>query len=390
MRDDRHTSWLDQKTRIISACDGLELLGPEVALLGAARPLLVTDAGIVAAGHVERALGLLESHVEHVTVFADVSENPTTTDVERCAEALGEREHDIVLALGGGSAMDTAKSVSLLSASDQPLEAYRAPDGEAPAGLLPVIALPTTAGTGSEVQSHALIGRAGDHAKMALRCDAPAVAILDPVLTGSTPRHVAAQAGLDALVHATEAAVTRSSTSFSEMFAREAFCLLHESYEASLEPGSGVDVRGSMLEGAALAGLAIEMSMLGAAHALANPLTRAFDVPHGQAVAAMLPAVVRFNAADARAAGGYLRLARAAGLVGPEADGTQAAEAIALRVEQLYRVGGLAPLAVEAGAVQGLAAEASTQWTGHHNPRRAGEPELAGLYRDALGLPAPA
>jgi alcohol dehydrogenase len=165
--------------------------------------------------------------------------------------------------------------------------------------MLPMIAVPTTAGTGSECQSYALISDDVTHAKMA--CGdvkaAAKVAILDPELTVSQPHRVTVCTGIDAISHALETAVTNKRSAFSMLYSREAFRLCHSGFGRVLRDSSDIEARGMMLLGAAYAGIAIEGSMLGAAHSAANPLTAKFGVVHGEAVGVMLPHVIRFNSA---------------------------------------------------------------------------------------------
>jgi alcohol dehydrogenase len=247
-----------------------------------------------------------------------------------------------------------------------------------------MIALPTTAGTGSEAQSYALISDAETHDKMA--CGDPkaafAVAVLDPELTVSQPRAVTAISGYDALSHAVESYVTTRRNALSVVFAREAFRLLDGSFERVLARPEDVEARGAMLLGAHLAGLAIEASMLGATHACANPLSARYGTAHGVAIALLLPHVVRWNAAAAGPL--YAELLRAAG----REPGPDPADALALRLEELAVGAGL-PRRLRAAGVKeadlpALAAHAARQWTGGFNPRPFDEKSALGLYRGAF------
>src|SRR4030095_8121601 len=182
--------------------------------------------------------------------------------------------------------------------------------------MLPRIAVPTTAGTGSECQSFALIADEETHQKMACGDPkaAPCVAILDPFLTVTQPRPVAACTGIDAVAHAVETAVTKKRNELSWLYSREAFRLTAANLDCVLQQPDNLEARAATPLGAAYAGTAIENSMLGAAHSAANPLTARFGVIHGQAVGIMLPAVIAFNARDPDAHDRYLELAVIAGL----------------------------------------------------------------------------
>jgi alcohol dehydrogenase len=257
--------------------------------------------------------------------------------------------------------------------------------------MLPLIAVPTTAGTGSECQSFALITQTQTHAKMACG-DAKAaarVAILDPELTLTQPAAVAAATGMDALSHALETAVTRRRNPISQMLSREAFRLCSRGLRRVFDNPNDIDARADVLLGAALAGMAIENSMLGAAHAAANPLTARYGVLHGHAVGLMLPAVIRFNAQDAGVAPLYHELAVQGGLLEPgPMNGTPAGEKIAGFLRGYQCQTGLPQsldgLEFSDRDIEALAADAATQWTGTFNPRPVGPREFAGLYRQVL------
>src|SRR5688572_32379223 len=205
---------------------------------------------------------------------------------------------DVLIAIGGGSSLDCAKGINFVLAGGGTMREYRG-YGKARGTLLPSIGIPTTAGTGSEAQSYAIISDAETHAKMA--CGDPGaafrIAILDPALTVSQPRAVTAVAGYDAISHAVESYVTLKRTAISDLFAREAWRMLSSHYRRVLEAPTDLPARGAMLLGAHYAGIAIEQSMLGAAHACANPLTARYGTTHGVAIGVMLPHVVRWNAA---------------------------------------------------------------------------------------------
>ena len=207
-----------------------------------------------------------------------------------------EFQPELIIAIGGGSSMDCAKGINFLYCCGGRMQDYWGV-GKATADLLPMIAVPTTAGTGSEAQSFALISDAETHVKMACGDKRAAfrVAILDPELTITQPYRVAALSGFDALSHAVETFVTKKRNEDSCRFGIDAWQRLAPNFLSVLNAPNDIAARGQMQVGACFAGLAIENSMLGAAHALANPLTANFGIAHGEAVALMLPHVVRFN-----------------------------------------------------------------------------------------------
>jgi alcohol dehydrogenase len=232
--------------------------------------------------------------------------------------------------------------------------------------MLPMIGIPTTTGTGSEAQSYALISDAETHVKMAIGAPGAAfrIVILDPELAVTQPRAVLAASGYDAISHAVETAATTKRNLASQALSREAWRLLSGSFERLLTGGAPIEAAAEMQYGAYLAGAAIEHSMLGAAHATANPLTAHYGTTHGIAISLMLAAVVDFNGEDCYSAldgfsSNYLRaLADAAGL--PRT---------------------LRDLGVPESDIPQLADDAMKQWTGKFNPRPLSTPEVQELYR---------
>jgi alcohol dehydrogenase len=349
-------------------------LGELARELGGRRALVVSDPGVRAAGHVDSALAALGAAGVAAEVFDEVAENPTTRQVEAGREAAAPWGPDLLIAVGGGSAMDCAKGINFLLTNGGRMEDYRG-FGRAARPLLPAIGVPATAGTGSEAQSHALISRPETHEKMACgdRQARFRTVVLDPALLASAPRRVAAAAGLDAIAHAVESLVCRRANPVSRMLSRAAWQLLEPNLLRHLGVPDAPDAAAAMLLGAHLAGAAIEASMLGAAHACANPLTARYGVAHGAAVALMLPVVVRWNGAVAS----YAELA-------PYGSGEQ----LAARLEELRGAAGLPArlrdVGVEAAALGEMAREAAGQWTAGFNPRPAGERELLRLYELAF------
>jgi len=253
-----------------------------------------------------------------------------------------------------------------------------------------LIAVPTTAGTGSECQSFALIADEKTHQKMACGDPkaAPRIAILDPLLTLTQPRQVAACTGIDAVAHAVETAVTRKRNELSWLYSREAFRLMAASFDCVFQRPDNLEARAAMQLGAAYAGTAIENSMLGAAHSAANPLTANFNIIHGQAVGMMLPHILRFNAEQPESAAIYAELARAAGLVTSQDRTEEAVSALVARIESLLHTSQL-PLSLSAlniphSQVSKLAEEAAAQWTAQFNPRAMTASDFEAIYAAAL------
>jgi alcohol dehydrogenase len=286
----------DARTRVIFGRGAVHRLGELTQEIGGRRILLVTDRGLTQAGHAQPAIRSLEAAGLAVAVFDEVTPNPTTDDVDRALEVARREQIDFLVGLGGGSSLDCAKGVNFLFTNGGRMEDYRGV-GRAKLPFLPMIAVPTTAGTGSEAQSFALIADAKTHMKMACgdKRAACRVAVLDPDLTVSMPASVTAATGIDALSHALETFVSKPRNAISNLFSRNAWRLLSQGFRSVLREPTDLNARSAMLLGAHLAGGAIENSMLGATHALANPLSAHFNLTHGLAIGVMLPHVIRYN-----------------------------------------------------------------------------------------------
>ncbi len=358
----------------------IDELGALAKELGSRRVLLVSDAGLVRAGHVEHALASLQKEALEVFLFTEVGENPTTRTVESGARfAQAHQPIDLIVALGGGSAMDCAKGINFLLTNGGKMEDYWGM-GKASRPMLPSIGIPTTAGTGSEAQSYALITHEHTHRKMACG-DLKArfrVVLLDPTLLTSVPTKVAATTGMDAIAHALESYVCTRRNAVSQMFSREAWRLLEKNFEVILREPENLEAQGAMLLGAHLAGHAIENAMLGAAHACANPLTAKYGIAHGVGVGLMLPHVMRYN--HSAAAHDYAELANAAG--------DQGASALIERLTVLLHVAKiprrLQDCGVEKSALPELAQAATLEWTGKFNPRALDTTAFLQLYEAAF------
>ncbi len=349
----------------------------------------MTDPGIIAAGHAARVSSLLQAAGLEVFVFDRVCVNPTTATVAQCLEVAKRAAIDGFVGLGGGSSIDTAKGCNFLLTNGGEMKDYCGV-GKASKPMLPLLAIPTTAGTGSECQSAALIADAVTHLKMAcLDPQAAArIAILDPVLTVSQPTRVTAVTGIDAVAHAVETAVTTKRNALSLMYSLEAFKLCVTGLPQVISRPHDIEARGRMLLGAALAGTAIENSMLGAAHSAANPLTAHFDVVHGNAVGIMLPHVVRFNGGNLEAKRSYAELASAPEIACVSGGIEAAHEALIARLESLLNLAGiprsLADCGVSHDVIPVMASEAARQWTASFNPRPINTQDFVQLYQAAF------
>ncbi|NRA28711.1 MAG: iron-containing alcohol dehydrogenase [Parvularculaceae bacterium] len=357
------------------------------------RVLVVTDPGLVELGLPDGAINSLKKAGADVSVFSDVEADPSLATVEKAvAVAKGEGATGI-LGFGGGSSLDVAKLAALLAGSGEDIDdAWGVGNAKGP--RLPLAAIPTTAGTGSEVTPVAIVTLPDDEKRgVSSPVLIPDAAILDPDLTLGLPAHVTAATGIDAMVHAIEAFTSTSANNnpLSQASAVEALSLLGQNIEAAVREPANREARGAMLLGAMLAGQAFANSPVAAVHALAYPLGGTFHVPHGLSNSLVLPQVLRFNAAgsdDARAAYAALSDHAFPGL--GAADGTQAqAAAFIDRLAQLSADLGLETQLRQVGVTQAdlpkLAADAMKQTRLlQNNPRPVTEADALHIYEQAF------
>lgn len=360
--------------KVVFGTGTLGILGQEAARLGGRRILVVTDPGLARTGFVQRAHDSLKEQGLHVAIYDQVRENPTTEDVDRCVAFAKAEDIDLIVGLGGGSSLDTAKGCNFILTNGGRMQDYWGV-GKATKPMLPFVAVPTTSGTGSECQSFALIADAETHAKMACgdpKC-AAAVSILDPELTVTMPAMVTAHTGIDAIAHALETAVCNQRNEISSAHSAAAWRLLDAGLPRVLAEPNDLEARARMQLGSAFAGTAIENSMLGIAHSCANPLTAHYGIVHGQAVGTMLPHVVAFNRADAAAAAIYDTLS----------DGADLAVRVRGHLAACGMDRSLRELGVDEAMIPQLATEAAVQWTARFNPVAVDDAMLEQVYRKA-------
>jgi len=379
-----HSFEFQAATRLVVGSGAIARIGDIARSLGGTRALLVSDPGLVATGFPARAEELLTAANIACQLFHDFAENPSTDHVASGVAAAADFRPDLIVALGGGSSMDCAKGINFVHSFGGSMHDYHGREraGRDRGPMLPSVAIPTTAGTGSETQSFALISDVATGAKMA--CGDPRaafrVAILDVELTLTQPERVTALTGIDAVSHALESAVSTAGTPASRLFARESWRLLATNFPRVLADGQDREARAAVQLAAAWAGIAIENAMLGGAHAMANPLTQCHHVPHGQAVGLALPHVVRFNAAASES--DYAELCQSLPI-----PGTAGAVLLANWLTELVRQAGLATSLTELDLYHAdaasLAAIAATQWTGSFNPRPLTARDFESLYEAA-------
>lgn len=364
---------------------GLVRLPQRLTEMGVTSVLVVTDPGVRAAGLLDRLIAGLQASKIRARVFDAITPDPSEEVILAAAKAAAAV--DCVVGLGGGSSMDAAKLAALLAASQQPLsEVYGV--GLAHGPRLPLVLVPTTAGTGSEVTPISIVTRGTDQkAGVVSSLLLPDLALLDAELTTGLPRHVTAATGIDAMVHAIEAYTSkRLKNPVSDCLAREALRLLSSSIGVACEDGGNVEAREQMLLGACLAGMAFANAPVAAVHALAYPIGARFHVPHGLSNSLVLGPVINFN--REAAAEPYAELAA---IVDPRASGSPEARAAALvtYLQQLPLQFGLPTKLREVGIARedlpALAADAMKQTRLLiNNPRELRQEDALALYTEAF------
>lgn len=290
---ERHTFVLP--TRVEYGADVVDTVGKEAEKLGGGRVLIVTDQGVNETGLVDLVRDMLDHKHVKSFVFSDVVPNPRDHDCVTGAACAGEVKADLLVAIGGGSVMDTAKTIAcLVTHGGKPQDWVGVPLEK---DVLPVICIPTTAGTGSEVTSSAVITDTERKFKMTLSDVrlAPRVALVDPAVTLSMPRGLTASTGMDALTHAIEAYTCKLAQPITDGLALQAIQLICRSIRTAVQDGSNLEARSDMMLGSLIAGMAFGNADVAGVHCLAEALGGLYDTPHGVANSVFLPYVFEFN-----------------------------------------------------------------------------------------------
>lgn len=287
-------------TKILFGIGSINELGREALEFNAKKVLVITDPGVVKA---ELHKGIIESlnrsRIE-VQVFAEVESDPSIATAAKAAELAKEFCADVIVAIGGGSVLDAAKSAALLVTNSGNLKDFAGVNKVKYPGI-PVIAVPTTAGTGSEVTIFAVMSDSANNEKFTISSPliAPRVAVLDPALTLTLPRGITASTGMDALTHAIEAYTSTNAQPATDGLALQAIELISKNLRVAVWRGDNIQARGNMLQASLLAGIAFNNAFLGLSHAIASPLGAHFHIAHGIANAVMLPYVMEYNSVTA-------------------------------------------------------------------------------------------
>jgi alcohol dehydrogenase len=365
-------------------------IGAEIERLGASRALLVTDEFMLSSGPAEEFKGLIEAAGISCAVFADVQPDPTDVNVAAGLEALRAAEADVVVAFGGGSVLDAAKMITVLAANPGPLRAYRGYH-QIPAAGIPLIAVPTTAGTGSEATRVAVITDT-EHDEKLMILDGhlvPTVAIVDFELSATMPPSLTAFVGIDTLTHGIEAYVSALANPLTDAFALSCVQLVGEHLEQAWADPDDMEARAGMAMAAYAGGAAFANASVGLVHGMSRPIGAVFHVPHGLSNAVLLPTVTRFSLTGAGRR--YAHLARAVGFASEGDDDATAAarmveglEALNRRLE-VPRLGELEQLEEErfVVTVAKMAADALASGSPERNPVVPTEEQIVDLYKEA-------
>jgi len=361
-----------------------ELLGK----FGLSRPLVVSDPIMVSTGLIQRALEPLTQAGMAVTVFSDTVSDPTDTVIEAGVAALRRGNFDCLIGFGGGSPIDTAKAMAILAAGGGKMRDYKAPVA-ADTGALPIIAIPTTAGTGSECTRFTVITDTEHDEKMLIAGlgALPLAAIVDYELTYTVPARTTADTGVDSLTHALEAFVSKRANPFSDALAVSAMALIGRHIRTAYAEPRNAAAREGMMLGATQAGLAFSNASVALVHGMSRPIGAHFHVPHGLSNAMLLPAITRYSVPGAEAR--YAEAARRIGFAAAgDADGVAAAKLVT-GLEALNK-----ELSVPSPAAYGIkeadwngkmdlmAQQALASGSPANNPRVPEAAEIVALYRE--------
>lgn len=362
-------------TSVIFGPGKIEVLPAELSRSGFGRAAIVTDKGVEGAGILDEPVASLKREGIGVEVFAGVQANPGVENVKGCLQFLRDHGPDCIIAIGGGSSLDTAKAAGICHANDLD-DVVEIQQKKGLKRSLPLIAVPTTAGTGSEVDYWAVISGRNTNEKLSIGdpAMAPYMAIVDPELTLTLPPKLTLWTGLDALTHAIEAYLSLSRNRISDMLCLEAISLILESLDNAVEKGANINHRGDMALASLLAGAAMQWVGLGLVHAMSHQVSGFYDTQHGLANAILLPHVLEFNI--------------------PECwDKVQALDNLAEDkksfmewLEEIYRKYDLSrdTVKIKEGDIPTMAERAKGNVNARTNPREAGVSDIIGIYQKSF------
>ncbi len=366
-----------------------EVLPQEIKRLGLNKAFVATDKDLLKFGVADKVLKVLEAANIPYVVFSDIKPNPTVSNVNAGVKAFAESGADFILAIGGGSSIDTSKAIGIITNNPEFADVVSL-EGVAPTKKksVPIIALPTTAGTAAEVTINYVITDEVNEKKMV--CvdpnDIPAIAIVDAELMYTLPKSLTASTGLDALTHAIEGLITKGAWEMSDMFEIKAIEMIARYLETAVNEPNNAEARNGMAVAQYIAGMAFSNVGLGVVHGMAHPLGAIFDIPHGVANALLLPTIMEFNAPAALDK--YVDIAKAMNVYKDGMTKEEAADAACEAVRQLsIRVGipqHLTEIGIKEEDLPKLAKSAFADVCTPGNPREVTEEIILDLYKKVL------
>ena len=371
---------------IITGAGSSEEVGEQAKRLGASKVLIVTDPGIVELGYVDQIANNLHNTNIATTIFSDVTPDPTLQNVKDGLKQYNSENADLIVSIGGGSAIDCGKGISMKLTNDGDLAEYMGVD-KIPNPGVPLIAIPTTAGTGSEVTKVTVITDTERNVKMMLSspCLLASVAIVDPLLSLTTPSHLTAAVGVDALTHAIEAYISKRAQPLTDTLALNAIELISGSLRQAWADGENIKARTDMMLGASIAGMAFSNSSVALVHGMSRPIGAYFHIHHGLSNAVLLLDVMEFSIS-----GAPKRYADIAKAMGEQIDGLspmKQADATITAVERLIndiQMPRLGEIGIDKTdfdkVVEKMAADAIASGSPANNPRQATQTEIIQLY----------
>lgn len=360
---------------------------PEAAeKLGGKHGFIISGPHLNKMGIVASCSESLENAGIKVDAYTETEGNPSVETVEKAAAAFCKSGADFIIALGGGSPMDVAKAVGVVARYGGSITEYEG-GGRVPGDIIPLIAIPTTAGTGSEVTAFSVITDHSRNYKLTVFSYKliPAYAILDPELLTTAPVSVAAACGIDAMVHALEAYISKDASPFSDAMAEKALELIGKNIRRYVADRTDIEAAEAMITGSLFAGIAFSWARLGDVHAMSHPVSAYFDVPHGVANAILLPTIVEYNALADR--GKYLKLFNYISLTPAseaEFESVMLVDLLTELNEQLGIPGSLGEVGVTADKFDAMADDAMKSGNIAVNPRSTTKKDVLSLYEKAL------
>jgi alcohol dehydrogenase len=373
-------------SRIVYGHGAVSSVGDEVKRLGCGRAVIVTDKGLTENNLLEPLLAALQPAGIETDVFDDVAVEPTPKSIEKCAECIVKAKADIIIGFGGGSALDSAKAATLLARHGGPLERFFGLH-LVPSPCLPMILIPTTAGTGSEVTSISVLEDPATNSKKGIVSDYlyAKTVLLDPDLSLTLPPYFTAITGLDALVHAIESFVNANATPFTDALNLQAVRLIADNIRPAYANGKNRAARAAMLYASALSGMGFSNTQNGVIHALGMAVPASYHLPHGLLMATIAPMGIAFNAMASSEK--YAAVAELLGCAPRGASTLEKAKAasqgFAALMHDLNIAPGLAAHGVKKDDIPGIAARAAaTKRLMDGNPRQATAKELEALMHE--------